>query len=141
MKISIAHVCIYTRDLETSRKFYCDGLGMKKVFDFTLNGSLYGFYLEMSPGNYIEVFLNAEFDAENRGPLRHLCLETDDIEAMRDRLNQAGIVTTEITRGCDKTYQFWFKDPNGNDIEFHQYTPESSQFTGAHCEVDWVKSS
>lgn len=141
MNISIAHICIYTRDLEASQKFYCDGLGMKKVFDFTLNGQLYGFYLEMSPGNFIEVFLNAEFDAENRGPLRHLCLETDDIVAMRDRLNRGGIVTTEITRGCDQTFQFWFRDPSGNDIEFHQYTAESAQFTGTDCEVDWVKSS
>ena len=139
MKLSIAHVCIFSRDLDATRRFYCDGLGMKKRFDFTLNGNLYGFYLEMSRGNFIEVFLSDAFDVENRGPLRHLCLETDDITATRDKLQTAGIATTEITKGCDHTLQFWFKDPSGNDIEFHQYTEKSSQVTGESCEVDWVK--
>lgn len=138
MKISIAHLCIYTKDLEATRKFYCDGLGMKKVFDFTLKGSLYGFYLEMSKGNFIEVFFADEFDSTPKSAMRHLCLETDDIEEARRTLINAGIESTEIIKGCDNTYQFWFKDPNGIDIEFHQYTPESSQFTGINCEVDWM---
>lgn len=138
MKLSIAHVCIFTKDLESTRKFYCDGLGMKKVFDFTYKGSLYGYYLEMSKENYIEVFISRDFEPEITGPLRHLCLETDDIEGAKAKMTDAGIATTDITKGCDNTLQFWFKDPNGIDIELHQYTPESTQFTGFNCEVDWV---
>ena len=138
MTLSIAHLCIHTKNLETTRKFYCDGLGMKKVFDFTLKGALFGFYLEMSKGNFIEVFLADDFAEENSGAMRHLCLETDDIHDARDRLTAAGIKTTEIKKGCDNTYQFWFKDPNGIDIELHQYTDKSAQFTGESCEVDWI---
>ena len=137
MKLSIAHLCIYTKDLEATRRFYCEGLGMKKVFDFTLNGSLYGFYMEMAAGNYIEVFHSNSFSDTNSGAMRHLCLETDNIKNARKRLTDAGIDTTEITKGCDNTYQFWFKDPNGIDIELHQYTDQSSQLTGQNCEVDW----
>lgn len=138
MKLSIAHLCIFTRDLEQTEAFYCKGLGMKKVFEFMRKGSLYGFYLEMSEGNFIEVFLSDDFETKTTGPMRHLCLETDDIEAAKEKLTLEGIETTSITKGCDNTYQFWFKDPNGIDIELHQYTDQSSQFTGVSCEVDWV---
>ena len=137
MKLSIAHLCIYTKDLDATRRFYCDGLGMKKVFNFTLNGELFGFYLEMSKGNYIEVFRAGTFDSANNGAMRHLCLETDNIQNARTRLNNAGIATTDIKKGCDNTWQFWFKDPNGIDIELHEYTADSSQLTGQDCEVDW----
>ena len=139
MKMSIAHICIYTKDLEATRVFYCDVLGMHKVFDFTLNGVQYGFYLEMSKGNFLEVFRNDNFASENSGNMRHLCIETDDIAGVKTRLVDAGIETTDIVKGCDNTYQFWLKDPSGMDIEFHQYTADSAQLTGANCEVDWVR--
>ncbi|MBN2714934.1 MAG: VOC family protein [Deltaproteobacteria bacterium] len=138
MKLSLAHLCIHTADLDATYRFYCDGLGMKKVFDFTLNGALYGFYLQMSPGHFIEVFHATDFEDKNNGAMRHLCLETDDIQTAKATLTAAGIATTPIKKGCDNTYQFWFKDPNGIDIELHQYTAESSQFTGQNCEVDWI---
>lgn len=138
MKLSIAHLCIYTKDLERTRAFYCDGLGMKKVFNFMHKDTLYGFYLEMSKGNFIEVFLADTFTEHNNGAMRHLCLETDDIHRAKEKLNAAGIETTDIKKGCDNTYQFWFKDPNGIDMELHQYTPKSAQFTGEDCEVDWL---
>jgi hypothetical protein len=39
--------------------------------------------------------------------------------------------------GCDQTWQFWCQDPDGTDVEFHQYTAQSSQFTRQPCIVDW----
>ena len=33
MSISIAHICIRTRDLPKPDAFYCDMLGLKRVFD------------------------------------------------------------------------------------------------------------
>jgi lactoylglutathione lyase/glyoxylase I family protein len=32
--------------------------------------------------------------------------------------------------GADGSWQFWTADPDGNPIEFHQFTPESRQITG-----------
>jgi len=136
MKLSIAHVCILTKDLIATRRFYLDALGMEVAFEFYKDGDLYGYYLKMSDRNYIEVFKDTEI---SHGPSRflHLCLETDDIEAARERMIGAGVTCTEIKKGCDDTFQFWFKDPNGIDVELHQYTATSSQLTGRNCEVDW----
>jgi catechol 2,3-dioxygenase-like lactoylglutathione lyase family enzyme len=136
--IKIAHICIYTTDLKKTKDFYCQGLGMKHVFDFLHKGSIHGFYLEMSPGNYIEVFKETSPQKPGYSPMNHLCLETDDIHKMSNTLKEKGIEIGPISLGADNTYQFWFKDPNGIDIEFHQYTPESCQYTGKPVEVDWL---
>ena len=137
MKLSLAHICILTRDLEETLRFYRDALGMEKVFDFNKEGELYGYYLKMSDGNYLEVFKDDQVAGKVSGPYLHLCLETDDIEAAKAGLEAAGVTCTDIKKGCDNTYQTWFKDPNGLDIELHMYTDVSSQLTGADCQVDW----
>jgi catechol 2,3-dioxygenase-like lactoylglutathione lyase family enzyme len=135
MALSIAHVCIKTADLVKTETFFIEGLGMTKVFDFKKGNRRVGCYLKMSRRHYIEIF---EAPEENgRSPIAHLCLETDDIDAMIQRLNRFGVKTTEKKMGCDSTYQTWFKDPNGIDIEVHQYTDKSAQLLGGDVEIDW----
>ena len=136
MAISIAHVCLLTKDLQKTERFYTQALGMTKMFDFHKEGRHYGYYLKMSERNFIEVFEDTEVEHRTSRFL-HLCLETDDIAAAREKLVAAGVEATEISKGCDDTFQIWFKDPNGIDIELHQYTETSSQLTGKNCEVNW----
>jgi len=137
MKLKLAHICILTRDLEKTRAFYCDALDMEVVFRFHKQGKLFGYYLKMCENNYIEVFEDLNVEPAVKGPFLHLCLETDDIKSSKAKLEDAGIPATDIEKGCDNTYQIWFKDPNGLDIELHQYTAQSSQLTGTDCEVNW----
>ena len=136
MTLSIAHLCIKTTDLKETERFYTEALGLTKVFNFTKEGRPVGCYLRISDGNFIEVF--EEETAESGSSLiAHLCLETDDIDGMIDRLKEAGVSTTPKKKGCDNTYQTWFQDPNGIDIELHQYTETSTQITGRDVEIDW----
>ena len=67
----------------------------------------------------------------------HICLETDDIQKAREVLTAHGVETTEPKLGADHSWQMWFADPDGTAIELHQYTPQSTQYTGADCHVDW----
>lgn len=136
MSLAIAHVCINTMDLKTSVSFYTDALGLAKVFDFTKNGKVKGCYLRVSPRTFIEIFEVSQVD-EAVASLAHLCLETDDLDGMRDRLLAAGVAVSEKKKGCDDTYQIWFKDPNGIDIELHEYTATSAQFSPRDLEMDW----
>ena len=133
---NFAHICIHAKDLEECRKFYCDILGFKKVFDFMKNGKLGGFYLKIKKGIFLEFFLD-DHDYPAKSSIAHFCLETDNIHKMKKHLEDHGVGTTEIKLGGDNSYQFWFKDPNGLDIEFHQYTSKSSQRTGRPVEIDW----
>jgi catechol 2,3-dioxygenase-like lactoylglutathione lyase family enzyme len=134
---TLAHICIFSRDLNRSRDFYCDALGLKRHFDFFKDGVLFGFYLQVAPGQFIEIF-KADPAAEIRSQrIHHVCLEVDDIDALRDALMKRGVMVTPKKLGCDQTWQCWCKDPDGTEVEFQQYTPKSSQLTRINCIVDW----
>jgi len=134
---ALAHICILSSDLNRSLDFYCGALGLKRHFDFFKDGKLFGFYLQIAPGQFIEIF-KAGPAAEIRSQrIHHFCLEVDDIDAVREQLIKRGVEVTPKKLGCDQTWQCWCKDPDGVDFEFQQYTPKSSQFTKTNCVVDW----
>lgn len=132
----LAHACIMSSNLAATKTFYCDRLGLKKTFDFIKDGELYGFYLELGNGTFLEVFAES---AEDRRPsrIRHLCFEVEDIDRAVQVLDEKSVEHTKKKLGGDYTWQVWIKDPDGIDIEFHQYTEKASQLTGVACPVDW----
>ena len=133
---SLAHVCLKVRNLEQARDFYCGALGMQKIFNFTREGEIIGFYLKASNHTFIEVFRAGETPQRGPGePLNHFCLETDSIESLWQKLTERGYTPGKIITGADNALQFWVKDPNGLDVEFQQYTDRSSQATGEDVEV------
>ena len=126
---ALAHVCAVAQDLKKTEEFYCDGLGMEKGFEFMKDGQVSGIYLKIAEGSFLE-FFHDENPKGDDSALRHLCFETEDIKALRQRLLDKGIDCGEISLGADESWQFWIKDPNGIEIEFHEYTENSSQLTG-----------
>jgi lactoylglutathione lyase len=134
---SLAHVCVKTRDLQRTLDFYGGALGMRKLFDFTQKGEVIGFYLKASNATFIEVFRTTDTNPTSDGHiLSHFCFETDSIEKLRQTLVDHGHAPDEIIMGADNALQFWIQDPNGLNIEFQQYTEDSSQFTGKNVEVN-----
>ena len=136
MVTGIAHVCIWSKDLAATERFYCSGLGCKKAFEFIRGGKLFGFYLEVSARNYIEVFYREEIVTDPACAIRHMCLEVDDIDDTARRLQEHGYEVTEKKLGGDHSWQAWTTDPSGVKIECHQYTDESCQFTHENCVSD-----
>lgn len=136
MKLKLAHVCLGSPDLKRTEDFYCGVLGLRKKFDFIRNGELFGFYIELSDETFIEVF-QGEVASSDSHPLRHFCLETNDIDGVVQRLRDAGHSPTEKKLGADQSWQSWVESPEGLRFEFHQYTGESTQRTGRDCVVDW----
>lgn len=133
---ALAHVCLYSRDLAATEKFYCGALGLSLKFRFMRQGGIHGFYIRISDSQFIEIFHRDE-KPYGVPQIGHICLETDDIPGMRERLAAAGVETTEPKLGADHSWQMWLRDPDGTAIEFHQYTPQSTQYTGEDCIVDW----
>ena len=137
MKIkSIAHICILSKDLEATRHFYCDLLGFEKIFDFIRKGKVSGLYLKINDSNFIEVFEDNKTE-NTHSKLLHLCFETDNIKELKKIFDREKIKTTQIILGSDNSYQFWVKDPDGIDIEFQEYTKDSSQKTNRNTEMNW----
>ena len=129
----IAHICILTPDLAATQRFYTEALGFKKAFDFIREGEVVGFYLKMAGGSFIEVFKQDGINAEAKSPLLHFCLEVDDIDKTRQEIISAGYEVKEKSLGGDRSWQIWVTDPAGIKVEFHQYTKDSCQLTGADC--------
>lgn len=136
MITKLAHVCLSVRDIGRTVAYY-QKLGFKPKFRFTRGGRIFGAYLEISEGNYIEVFENKDLDSVVNTGLAHFCLESPDIDTLMEKLREEGVEFTAKKLGCDQTYQIWLKDPDGNSFEIHQYTNKSSQLTGETVEADW----
>lgn len=56
MKLAYAHICIKTEKLDETEAFYTKVLGLEKVYNFTKNKKIFGFYLRISDMQFIEVF-------------------------------------------------------------------------------------
>jgi catechol 2,3-dioxygenase-like lactoylglutathione lyase family enzyme len=132
----IAHVCLNVRSLQASLDYYTS-LGFKVQFRFIRNGSVFGAYLEIAPGSYLEIFETGDFAGGRVGGIAHFCLETDDIDRFISRCANAAVTVTPKKNGCDNTWQVWLKDPDGNSFEVHQYTEKSAQLQGGSVEADW----
>lgn len=133
----VAHVCIYAKDVDETRAFYTDVLGMDTAFNFTRDGRIFGFYMNAGGRTHIEVFENtgAEYGAKNQ--ITHLCLEVENMDAAIAHITGQGVEASEKKNGCDDTWQSWITDPNGVRIELFEYTDESAQFVGRDRVAHW----
>ncbi|MDX8480598.1 VOC family protein [Mesorhizobium sp. VK24D] len=133
----LAHVCIFAHDLEATRGFYRDVLGMDTRFNFLRDGEIFGFYLDCGGRSHVEVFEKGEASYSERNQINHFCLEVEDIEAAIAHIRLKGVEVTPKKLACDDTFQAWITDPNGVKIELFEYTGKSAQFTGGDRVADW----
>ena len=132
---ALAHICISTNSLDETEKFYCSCLGLSKKFNFIRDGKVFGYYLQINESNFIEVFLADANSSEKEPQVRHFCLEVDDIDKTIEEIRNCGVSVTDKEMGLDNSWQAWITDPNGIEIELHQYTEKSSQVVGSDCVI------
>ena len=109
------HVSVLITDVERSRRFYRDLLGLTEIakprtFDFKV--------LWFELGNQ-QLHLLLKDKPDTRSP-RHFALRVKDVPAARGYVREHGIVPDETTLipGCDR---FFVYDPDGNRIEIIQW--------------------
>ena len=132
----LAHICIFSKDLTITEKFYCQALKLRKVFNFIQKDIIIGFYLQISEKSYIEVFKNDAVNQNSVSPLQHICFETTDMNKLIEQIKAEGYEVTDKIMGEDNSWQFWATDPDGVKIEFHEYTENSCQTTKKDCVLD-----
>ena len=128
MITGIAHTCYVVKDLEASIAFYRDKLGMAEAFDFINDkGERFGIYLHAGGRTFIELFVGDVAERAPKQSYQHLCLEVEDFDGTVAELRARGLEVANVKLGTDHSWQCWVKDPDGNGIELHGYTPESKQ--------------
>ena len=133
----LAHLGLYTNDLERLVAFYRDALGLSVKFRFAAaDGAIFGAYVGAGDSTFIEFFdqyLAAQQWGGDLAPLTagnrygHLCLEVTGLADFRAVLLKRGVSVGEIRTGMDHSLQAWLADPDGNRIELMEYTHRSAQ--------------
>ncbi|RYE07577.1 MAG: VOC family protein [Hyphomicrobiales bacterium] len=128
----IGHVALKVYDLEKSLDFYRDKLGFREMMRIDHpDGGLWLVYLRITDEQFIEIFPGAENDRSpgwNGNAISHVCLTVDDLDAVVDRVEQAGIkLLIDKKTAADGNRQAWVEDPDGNRVEFMQLHPDSLQ--------------
>jgi catechol 2,3-dioxygenase-like lactoylglutathione lyase family enzyme len=140
----LQHVGLVVSDLERSRRFYAEALGLEEVPrppNFTFGGAWFRF------GEY-ELHLLAEADTTGGagqadagagaayGLTHHLAFEVEDLDAGCARLAEAGVPLTggPMPRG-DGVTQVFFLDPDGYVLELFQRTGEDQSGAPARAPI------
>jgi catechol 2,3-dioxygenase-like lactoylglutathione lyase family enzyme len=133
----LAHLCLFTDQLEAMRRFYADTLGLRFAFPLANPaGQTFGLYFDAGHSTFIEVFDRAGAQAmwggddpriERGSAFRHLCFEVTGLDALRSQLVAKGLSVSEPSLGMDGSRQAWTADPDGNPIELMEYTAASAQ--------------
>lgn len=130
--LDIGHPAYGCHDLDAALQFYAL-LGIEESFRLVKEeGGVRLIYLHVAGDRFIELFPGGpppeQRASQQQQSYRHLCLVTDDIEGMVERLRSNGVtIDTEPKLGLDFNTQAWVKDPDGNPIELMQLSPESPQ--------------
>jgi glyoxylase I family protein len=128
----IDHVSVIISDLERSRRFYRDLLGLKEIakprtFDFVV--------LWFDLGNQqLHLLLQNRPDA--RGP-RHFALRVKDVKAARHYFRNHDVRVEESTPipGADR---FFIYDPDGNRIEIIEWLEPYDPLASGAANLDHV---
>ena len=118
----VAHVALYSADINQSRQFYKDFLGFAEPFDLkNADGTLSLTFIKINDRQYIELFPERQ---PNSDRLAHVSVETDDIDGMRDFLASKGVkVPNKVPTGRIGNRNFNITDPDGHTLELVQYLP------------------
>lgn len=121
MKIRYLHTMVRVRDIEESKRFYCDLLGLKEVRRSESEAGRYTLvFLAPEGQEEAQVELTWNWDPEDYTGGRnfgHLAYEVEDIYAICERL-QAGGVT--INRPPRDGRMAFVRSPDGISIELLQ---------------------
>jgi len=119
----IAHVVIKVRDLERSRKFYTEILGMQVMKDVS---EIKAVFLSFNGQDHHEVALfqigpQAEGPKMNQVGLLHFALRLrseEELRAAYQELKEKGVpVTFTVNHGVTKSV--YFRDPDDNELEVY----------------------
>ena len=114
---SLDHITIITKDLDETKIFYINVLGMKidnnrPPFDFD------GAWLALNERPVVHIIVNEEHSNSSYKPtLDHVAFRANNIESIKKRLDRYDISYEEKITPDNQVHQIFIVDPNGIKIE------------------------
>ena len=128
--LRMEHYLVLSDDIEKTKDFYCDALGMREGFRPRLEFPGYWLYVGDTPCIHIgewqtysahsrEQQIPVTTPAPGTGPVDHIAFNGDDFDEIVARLAQHG-VTAHVNHAAGGTLrQLFLTDPNGVKIEIN----------------------
>ena len=122
---ALEHVLVLTDDLEATKAFYCDVLGLEAGDRPDLPFPGYWLYLDGVPCVHVAERTAYEAQLERMGlrradgPVDHLAFAAADHDALVARLDAAGVEAVSNDVPAAGIRQLFFEDPNGVRIELN----------------------
>ncbi|PIP02498.1 MAG: glyoxalase [Zetaproteobacteria bacterium CG12_big_fil_rev_8_21_14_0_65_54_13] len=115
--MNIAHIGLLVSDLERAAAFYEQMLGLQRIERPQLNFD--GLWYGLDAGQQIHLMLlDSPYTGcdkpDHGGRDNHIAMQVEDFDGIRQRLDAAGITTTQSKSG--RTALFC-RDPDGNTFE------------------------
>lgn len=124
----IADIAFKVSNAEAARKYYSNVLGYEEFSVSPEHGedAPETFYYKVNDHQYIEIVPDLKNASEDK--LIRVGFETTDARRLRDYLADRGVaVPSKVGEDACGNLSFSVKDPNGREIEFVQYLPDSIQ--------------
>jgi len=126
----LEHYLVLTDDIDATRDFYIDVLGMQNGFRPPLGFPGHWVYIADTPVIHIaewvtytarqqakNVFVTSK--AEGTGPVDHIAFGAEDYAGTLDRIRQHGVPVRENNNPGNIVRQLFLFDPNGVQIEIN----------------------
>jgi catechol 2,3-dioxygenase-like lactoylglutathione lyase family enzyme len=141
----IDHVTIYVSDVEKSRRFYSDVLGLTAGCP-QYSGSETCFLVRPSQQRIVLKLVPPQIRVDaHKGWLAEIAFATDDVLVLRQYLLTHGLQPGPIQKDSDGAQSFRVRDPEGNSISFvHRspskiaYAPSSKQISSRMIHAGFV---
>jgi lactoylglutathione lyase len=126
--LGVAHMAIYVKDLDKTRKFYEEFLGYGEPFTLPRKSGdgVRIAFVKVNDHQYFEIFNEAD---RGEGQLNHISFYTDDADRMYRYLKASGIAVMgdkgSVGKGQTGNKNFNVQDPDGHIVEIVEYQPDS----------------
>jgi lactoylglutathione lyase len=117
------HVGIQVKDIETSKKFYQEVVGLELLSEMThTNGTMKLAFLGLNDSVIVELIEGYNPNLPAEGKVHHVAFTVEGIEQEKERLQSLGIslVWEDITTLPNGAKYLFFLGPDGEWIEFYE---------------------
>ncbi|WP_121822781.1 VOC family protein [Halostella salina] len=124
--MEIQHTAVQVSDLEATKAFYEDGLGLKHAWDFHTDDGVHNYYVT---GDELDTEIQFVHDPDDDGTVEpdgivHLAVLVDDADATLDRLverTDCEVLKGPLTIDAANARAAFVEDPDGYEVEiFHR---------------------
>jgi lactoylglutathione lyase len=117
------HVGIQVKDIEASKEFYQNIVGLEFMDEFThTNGKTKLAFLGLNDSIIVELIEGKDADFPSEGKVHHIAFTVDGIEQEMERIVSLGVplIGEEITTLPNGAKYFFFYGPDTEFVEFFE---------------------